>query len=69
MLTQPTASAARQLFWELSDALMAPCSLFDTADVAVLQRMMLELASSSQEQAAALQGAFFDSSKVGAGAA
>jgi hypothetical protein len=64
VMTQPTASAARQLLWEASDALLSPCSLFDAGDVAVLQRMMLELASASREQAAALQQAFFESSKV-----
>jgi hypothetical protein len=65
LVQQPTASAARQLFWELSEALAAPCSLFGAADVAVLQRMVLELASSSVEQAAALQHAFFACGKVG----
>lgn len=65
VLVQPTAAVAREVFWELADSLLAPCSLFDAADTLLLHRSMMELASSNTEQAAAMQGAFFGSSKVG----
>jgi hypothetical protein len=63
-LVQPTAAVAREVFWELADALLAPCCLFDAGDTLLLHRSMLELANSNTEQAAAMQAAFFGSSKV-----
>lgn len=65
VLVQPTAAVAREVFWELADALLAPCSLFDAGDTLLLHRSMVELANSNTEQAAAMQAAFFNSSKVG----
>lgn len=65
VLVQPTAAVAREVFWELADVLLAPCSLFDAADTLLLHRSMIELANSNTEQAAAMQAAFFTSSKVG----
>jgi hypothetical protein len=64
VLVQPTAAVAREVFWELSDVLLAPCSLFDAGDTLLLHRSMMELANSNTEQAAAMQAAFFNSSKV-----
>jgi len=61
---QPTAAAAREVFWELAACLLRPCSLFDGSDTLLLHKMMMEAASSNQEQAAAMQEAFFASSKV-----
>ena len=61
---QPTSSAAREVFWELADGLMQPCSLFEPADSLLLTKSLLELANSNQEQAAAMQDAFFESTKV-----
>lgn len=65
VLVQPTASAAREVFWELADGLMRPCSLFDAGDTLLLHKMAMELANSNLEQAAAMQQAFFGSSQVG----
>lgn len=64
VLVQPTAAVAREVFWDLSDVLLAPCSLFDAGDTLLLHRSMMELANSNTEQAAAMQAAFFNSSKV-----
>lgn len=64
LLMEPATSAAWQLLWEIADALSSPCSLFEAGDCVVLQRLMLELASARQEQAAALQVAFFSSEKM-----
>jgi hypothetical protein len=64
VLVQPTAAVAREVFWGLSDALLQPCSVFEPGDVLMLHRSMCELASSNKEQAAAMQAAFFGSSKV-----
>jgi hypothetical protein len=65
VLVQPTAAVAREVSWELTDALLSPCSLFDAGDTLLLHRSMMELANSNTEQAAAMQAAFFGSSKVG----
>jgi hypothetical protein len=65
VLVQPTAAVAREVFLELADALLVPCSLFDAGDTLLLHRSLLELANSNTEQAAAMQAAFFGSSQVG----
>lgn len=62
---QSTASATRELFWQLASGLMKPCSLFDAGDVTVMKQLIVELAFCRKEQVAALQQAFFNSSEVG----
>eukprot|EP00775_Hariotina_reticulata_P002347 gene2347-2653_t len=64
VFAQPTAGATREQYWDLAGGLLRPCSLFDSWDTALMQRLMEEMVQCRSSQVPILHQAFFTSSPV-----